>query len=82
MINCLGTVAFRNNVKLPVKTLKLLEIFCLKHPQEFVLNLHHFTLVGKFIQIFDIDQNTLSRFDCIWEEFCASMISFRTDAIS
>ena len=47
----LGTVAFCNNIKLSVETLKLLQVFCLEYTQEFILDLGNLPLIGNLIKI-------------------------------
>ena len=43
VMNSLGTVAFSNDIKLPVKSLQLTQILGLKYSKEFILDLADFT---------------------------------------
>ena len=45
MVNSLGAVTFRDNIKLSVKTGKLLQIFRSEYPKKFILDLGNFSFI-------------------------------------
>ena len=78
MVNSLGAVTFRDNIKLSVKTLQLFQIFGMENTKKFCLNFGNLPFAGYAVKIFYIIENIFY----IWEEFWASMISSRTEDIS
>ena len=78
----LGTITLCNDIQLPVEAFQLTQILGFEYPQELILYFADFPFTGNTVEIFNIIQNILTRLDCIWEEFWASMISSRTEDIS
>jgi len=61
MVDSLGTVAFRNNIQLSVKTLQLFQILGMENPEEFRLDLNHLPLAGYTVKVLYIIEEYLSQ---------------------
>ena len=57
MVNSLGTVTFRDNIKLSVKTLQLFQILGMENPEKFLLVLNHLPLAGYTVKVLYIIEN-------------------------
>ena len=60
MVNSLGTVTFRDNIKLSVKTLQLFQIFGMENTKEFCLNFGNLPFAGYAVKIFYIIENIMN----------------------
>lgn len=82
MVNSLGAVTFRDNIKLSVKTLQLFQIFGMENTKKFCLNFGNLPFAGYAVKIFYIIENIFYKIGLHLGRILASMISSRTEDIS